>query len=70
MAGVYSKYFQIRDLTLILKEFKLNCQSISSFHSDALDDSIFIVGSDIVSLTFEEAVNRVLFFYRNDIVAN
>ena len=74
VSGIYSKYLQLRDLTLTLKEFKLNCSGVGkdSFHSEVLDESIFIVNGfgEMQSLPLDEALKRVLFFFRNDIVAN
>ena len=46
VAGVFSKYIQVRDLTLNLKEFKLNCTGLSNdnFYSEVLDENIQLVG--------------------------
>jgi hypothetical protein len=68
----------VRDLTLKLQEFKLNCTGIAKassphFYSDVLDESIQLVADekhDEQSLPFDEVAKRVMFFYRNDIVAN
>ncbi len=74
VAGVFSKFIQVRDLTLNLKEFKLNCTGLANddFYSEVLEDNIQLVAdsNDVQSLPFEELLNRVVFFYRNDIVAN